>query len=152
MPYQNALGWYVIAGMFVGALPSGRKACEPLADSISPTRGVDVNGPTAVFKSVSKIDHVSIFYGQTLNMRLNKDVFGNDVGVRRLASMIRAFVDLKIHHCQFNLVSSETMREAQRNPEAYRELTVRVAGYAAYFTRLGCNVQDSIIARNEHGA
>jgi formate C-acetyltransferase len=66
--------------------------------------------------------------------------------------MIRTFVDLKIHHCQFNLVSSETMREAQRNPEAYRELTVRVAGYAAYFTRLGCNVQDSIIARNEHGA
>lgn len=152
MPYQNALGWYVIAGMFVGALPSGRKACEPLADSISPTRGADINGPTAVFKSVSKIDHVSIFYGQTLNMRLNKDVFGNDVGVRRLASMIRTFVDLKIHHCQFNLVSSETMREAQRNPEAYRELTVRVAGYAAYFTRLGCNVQDSIIARNEHGA
>lgn len=151
LPYQNALGWYVASGLFVGALPSGRKAYEPLSDSISPTRGVDVNGPTAVFNSVGKIDNASIFYGQTLNMRLNKDVFGNVEGVRRLVDMIRTFVDLKLHHCQFNLVSSETMREAQRDPEAYKELTVRVAGYVAYFTRLGRDLQDSIIARNEHG-
>ena len=106
------------SGLFVGALPSGRKAYEPLSDSISPTRGVDVNGPTAVFNSVGKIDNASIFYGQTLNMRLNKDVFGNVEGVRRLVDMIRTFVDLKLHHCQYNLVSSETMREAQRDPEA----------------------------------
>ena len=65
---------------------------------------------------------------------------------------MRTFVDLKIHHCQFNLVSSETLREAQRDPEAYQELTVRVAGYIAYFTRLGKELQDSIIARTEHGA
>jgi formate C-acetyltransferase len=152
IPYQNPLVWYVRTGRLVGALPSGRKSGEPLSDGISPTRGVDVNGPTAVFNSVGKIDNASIFYGQTLNMRLNKDVFGNDVGVRRLAHMIRTFVDLKIHHCQFNLISSETMREAQRNPGEYQELTVRVAGYVAYFTRLGKDVQDSIIARNEHGA
>ena len=152
VPYQNPLVWYVRTGKLVGALPSGRKAWEPLSDGISPTRGVDVNGPTAVFNSVGKIDNVSIFFGQTLNMRLNKDVFANDVGVRRLANMIRTFVDLKIHHCQFNLVSSETLREAQRDPEEYQDLTVRVAGYVAYFTRLGKDVQDSIIARTEHGA
>jgi pyruvate formate-lyase/glycerol dehydratase family glycyl radical enzyme len=152
LPYQNPLVWYVRTGKLVGALPSGRKAGEPLSDGISPTRGVDVNGPTAVFNSVGKIDNISIFFGQTLNMRLNKDVFGNDVGVRRLATMIRTFVDLKIHHCQFNLVSSETLREAQRNPGEYQDLTVRVAGYVAYFTRLGKDVQDSIIARTEHGA
>ncbi|MFX1294605.1 MAG: glycyl radical protein [Promethearchaeota archaeon] len=152
LPYQNPLAWYVSTGRLIGALPSGRKAWEPLSDGISPTRGVDVNGPTAVFNSVGKIDNISIFFGQTLNMRLNKDVFANDVGVRRLANMIRTFVDLKIHHCQFNLVSSETLRKAQENPNDYQDLTVRVAGYVAYFTRLGKDVQDSIIARTEHSA
>lgn len=152
VPYQNPLIWYVSTGRLEKALPSGRKAWEPLSDGISPTRGVDVSGPTAVFNSVSKIDNAAIFFGQTLNMRLNKEVFANDVGIRRLAGMIRTFVDLKIHHCQFNMVSSETLREAQRNPEEYQDLTVRVAGYVAYFTRLGKAVQDSIIERTEHGA
>lgn len=151
VPYQNPLVWYVSTGRLVGALASGRKAWEPLSDGISPTRGVDVSGPTAVFNSVGKLDNAAIFFGQTLNMRLNKDMFGTDVGVRRLAQMIRTFVDLKIHHCQFNLISSETLREAQRKPEEYQDLLVRVAGYVAYFTRLGTAVQDSIIARNEHG-
>jgi pyruvate formate-lyase/glycerol dehydratase family glycyl radical enzyme len=152
VPYQNPLVWYVRTGRLVGALPSGRKAWEPLSDGISPTRGVDVNGPTAVFNSVSKIDNVSIFFGQTLNMRLNKEMFGHETGVRRLATIIRTFVDLKIHHCQFNMVSSETLRAAQETPQDYQDLTVRVAGYVAYFTRLGKDVQDSIIARTEHSA
>ncbi|MFX1239532.1 MAG: glycine radical domain-containing protein, partial [Promethearchaeota archaeon] len=151
VPYQNPLGWYVSTGRLVGALPSGRKAGEPLSDGISPTRGVDINGPTAVFNSVSKIDNPRIYFGETLNLRLNKEIFGNDDGVRRLAAMIRSFVDLKIHHCQFNLVSSEILRRAQQNPSEYQDLTVRVAGYVAYFTRLGKSVQDSIIARTEHG-
>jgi pyruvate formate-lyase/glycerol dehydratase family glycyl radical enzyme len=152
VPYQNPLVWYVSTGRLVGALPSGRKAREPLSDGISPTRGVDVNGPTAVFNSVGKIDNTSIFFGQTLNMRLNKEIFATDIGVHRLATIIRSFVDLKIHHCQFNLISSETLREAQRNPHEYQDLTVRVAGYVAYFTRLSKEVQDSIIARTEHNA
>ncbi|MBN1801973.1 MAG: hypothetical protein JW891_10730 [Candidatus Lokiarchaeota archaeon] len=151
VPYQNPLAWYVSTGRSVGALPSGRKAGEPLSDGISPTRGVDVSGPTAVFNSVSKIDNISIFFGETLNMRLNMDVFANDAGIHRLATMIRTFVDLKIHHCQFNLVSSEILRKAQQNPSEYQDLTVRVAGYVAYFTRLSKSVQDSIIARTEHG-
>ena len=151
VPYQNPLVWYVSTGKLVGALPSGRKAWEPLSDGISPTRGVDVSGPTAVFNSAGKIDNASIFFGQTLNMRLNRDVFATEGGVRMVAAMIRTFVDLKIHHCQFNLVSSETLRAAQQKPQDYSDLTVRVAGYVAYFTRLGRDVQDSIIARNEHG-
>lgn len=151
VPYQNPLIWYVSTGRIIGALPSGRKAADPLSDGISPTRGVDVNGPTAVFNSVSKIDNAAIFFGQTLNLRLDKAAFANDIGVRKLAAMIRTFVDQKIHHCQFNLVSSETLRAAQEQPEEYQDLTVRVAGYVAYFTRLGKPVQDSIIERTEHG-
>ncbi|MDY0045618.1 MAG: pyruvate formate lyase family protein, partial [Syntrophales bacterium] len=145
MPYQNPLAWFVSAGKRVGALPSGRKAGQPLSDSISPTLGMDTHGPTAIFKSVGKIDHVSVFFGQTLNMRLSNEVFGNDHGIYRLASLIRSFVDLKIHHCQFNMVSSEVLQEAQRNPQDYKDLTVRVAGYVAYFTRLGKSVQNAII-------
>ncbi len=152
VPYQNPLVWYVSTGRLIGALPSGRKAMEPLSDGISPTYGVDVNGPTAILKSVSKIDNSSIFFGETLNMRLNKEVFANDIGISRLASIIRSFVDLKIHHCQFNLISSETLKEAQLNPQNYQDLTVRVAGYVAYFTRLSKAVQDSIISRTEHDA
>lgn len=152
VPYQNPLVWYVSTGKLVGALPSGRKAWEPLSDGISPTRGADVSGPTAVFTSVGKIDNAAIFFGQTLNMRLNRDVFAGEGGVRRLSSIIRTFVDLKIHHCLFSLVSSEILRAAQEKPEDYADLTVRVAGYVAYFTRLGRDVQKSIIARTKHGA
>lgn len=150
VPYQNPLVWYVRTGRLIGALPSGRKAWEPLSDGISPTRGTDVSGPTAVFNSVAKIDNAAIFFGQTLNMRLDQEAFGNDIGIRRLVAMIRTFVDLKIHHCQFNMVSSKTLRAAQRHPEEYQDLTIRVAGYVAYFTRLSKSVQDSIIARTEH--
>lgn len=151
VPYQNPLIWYVSTGRLIGALPSGRKAGEPLSDGISPTRGADVSGTTAVFNSVSKIDNAAIFFGQTLNLRLNKTAFANELGIRRLAAMIRTFVDLKIHHCQFNLVSSEILRKAQEDPDKYQDLTVRVAGYVAYFNRLGKPVQDSIIERTEHG-
>jgi len=151
LPYQNPLAWFVSTGKLVGALPSGRKAQEPLSDGISPTRGVDVTGPTAVLNSVGRIDNTSVFFGQTLNMRLSKEVFGTEQGVHRLASMIRSFVDLKIHHCQFNVVSSETLRAAQAKPADYQDLMVRVAGYVAYFVRLGKDVQDAIIARTEHG-
>jgi formate C-acetyltransferase len=85
-------------------------------------------------------------------MRLDGAYFSSETGAYRLAQMIRTFVDLKIHHCQFNIVSTETLRDAQNNPEKYQDLTVRVAGYVAYFTRLRRNVQDSIIARTIHGA
>jgi pyruvate formate-lyase/glycerol dehydratase family glycyl radical enzyme len=151
LPYQNPLAAYYSYGKLIAALPSGRKAWEPLSDGISPTRGSDINGPTAVLNSVGKVDNVSMFFGQTLNMRLNAQIFGSSEGVHRLASLIRTFIDLKIHHIQFNLVSSETLRAAQETPEEYQDLMVRVAGYCAYFVKLVKPLQDSIIARTEHG-
>lgn len=151
LPYQNPLAAYFSYGKMTAALPSGRKAWEPLSDGISPTRGSDVNGPTAVLKSVSKIDNPLIFYGETLNMRLNAELFGTREGISRLVALIRTFIDLKIHHIQFNLVSSGTLRAAQERPEDYQDLMVRVAGYVAYFVKLIKPLQDSIIARTEHG-
>ena len=150
LPYQNPLSGYVGMGRLMGALPSGRKAGEPLSDGISPTRGSDVNGPTAILNSAGKMDHASVFLGQTLNMRLNPEFVASDEGVYRLASLLRTFVDLKIHHIQFNFVSSDTLRAAQEKPEDYQDLMVRVAGYVAYFVNLTKGLQDSIIARTEH--
>ncbi len=150
LPYQNPLSGYVGMGRLMGALPSGRKAGEPLSDGISPTCGSDVNGPTAVLNSAGKLDNASIFLGQTLNMRLDGEMFGSDEGVYRMAALLRTFVDLKIHHIQFNLVSSDTLRAAQENPAEYQDLMVRVAGYVAYFVNLSRGLQDSIIQRTEH--
>ena len=150
LPYQNPLSGYVGMGRLMGALPSGRKAGEPLSDGISPTCGSDVNGPTAVLNSAGKLDNASIFLGQTLNMRLDGEMFGSDEGVHRMAALLRTFVDLKVHHIQFNLVSSDTLRAAQENPAEYQDLMVRVAGYVAYFVNLSKGLQDSIIQRTEH--
>ena len=150
LPYQNPLSGYVGMGRLMGALPSGRMAGEPLSDGISPTCGTDLNGPTAVLNSTGKIDNASIFLGQTLNMRLDGEMFGTGEGVHRMASLLRTFVDLKIHHVQFNLVSSDVLRAAQENPADYQDLMVRVAGYVAYFVNLPRGLQDSIIQRNAH--
>ena len=135
----------------MGALPSGRRAGEPLGDAASPCPGKDMKGPTAVLKSMSKIDNVEILGGIILNMRLDPAVFKNRDGVKRAADLIRTFVDQKIYHVQINVVSSDTLRAAQRSPEKYRDLNVKVAGYNAFFTLLSKPLQDSIIARTEHG-
>ena len=137
-------------GKMVGALPSGRLAWEPLADAASPCAGKDLQGPTAVFKSVGKIDNVEILGGVVLNMKLDPAVF-RDGDVKRLVDLIRAFFDQKIAHLQINIVSSDTLKAAQKEPEKYRELIVKVAGYNAYFTHLSKPLQDTVIARTEHG-
>jgi formate C-acetyltransferase len=141
---------YVPAGKYIGALPSGRLAGEPLADAASPSPGKDLNGPTAVLKSLSKIDHIEILGGIVLNMRIDTAAFRDEDGVRRLADMIRSAFDQKIFHVQINVVSSDILRAAQKEPEKYRDLVVKVAGYSAFFTRLSKELQDSIIARTEH--
>lgn len=110
-----------------------------------------MNGPTAVINSVGKINNVEVFLGQTFNMRLSAEVFSSQAGIPRLASMIRTFIDQKIHQIQINIISSDTLRAAQERPDQYRDLTVRVAGYCAYFVTLNKPLQDSIIARTEHG-
>jgi formate C-acetyltransferase len=142
---------YVPRGREVGALPSGRLAAEPLCDGHSPGRGQDLNGPTAVLRSMGKVDNAEIAAGIILNMRLDPAVVQHEDGVRRLADMMRAFVDEKIFHVQFNMVSSDTLRDAQKEPEKHRDLVVRVAGYNAFFTRLQRELQDTIIARTVHG-
>jgi len=150
-PGGSVMWGYVGAGIHVGALPSGRLAGEPLADASSPSPGKDVKGPTAVLKSMGKIDNVEILGGIIFNMRIDPTVFKVDGGVNKLADMIRTFVDQKIYHVQINVVSTETLRAAQEEPDSYKDLMVKVAGYNAFFTLLSEPLQESIIARTEHG-
>ena len=150
-PGGSSMASYIPAGKVVGALPSGRLAGEPLAPAGSPSAGKDVNGPTAVLNSMGKLDNVEVLGGLSLTTRIDPAVFESRKGVKRLADMIRTFVDQKIFHLQFNIVSSDTLRAAQKEPEDYRDLMVKVAGYNAYFTHLPKDLQDSIIGRTEHG-
>ena len=135
----------------VGALPSGRKSGAPVSDGVSPTTGSDMNGPTSVLKSVGKINNAELSLGQSLNMKLDPIVFDTEDGIKRLADLIRVFVDQKVDHIQINVVSVETLKAAQKEPEKYKDLVVKMAGYNARFVDLHKLVQDSIIARTEHG-
>lgn len=150
-PGGSVMWGYVGAGRNVGALPSGRLSGEALADASSPSPGKDMKGPTAVLKSMGKIDNVEILGGIILNMRLDPAIFENEDGVKRLSDLIRTFIDQKIYHVQINIVSSGTLKDAQEEPEKFRDLMVKVAGYNAFFTLLSKPLQDSVIARTEHG-
>ncbi len=149
-PGGSVMGTFVPEGKAIGALPSGRPAWEPLVDASSPARGRDVEGPTAVVKSMGKIDHEEILGGVTFNLRIDPSVF-RDGSVQRLADLIRTFVDQKIFHMQLNVISSDTLKAAQKEPREHRDLVVKVAGYNAFFTQLNTTLQDTIIARTEHG-
>jgi len=151
IPVHIPLSNFVKGGWAVGALPSGRLAGEPLSDSIAPTQGSDVNGLTSVFKSVGKVDHAEVFAGISFNARLDPLIFKDDYGFKMMADLIRTFVDQKILHVQFNIVSSDTLKAAQKEPDKYKDLMVRVAGYVARFVELPKTVQDTIIARTVHG-
>jgi len=148
---QVPLSSFVPLGLMVGALPSGRQAGAPVSDGVSPTCGSDVKGPTAVLKSVGKINNAEVSLSQTLNMKLDPVVFDNDDGFKRLADLIRVFVDQKVDHIQINVVSAGTLVAAQKAPEQYKDLVVKVAGYNARFVELHKDLQDNIIARTEHG-
>ena len=141
---------HVPHGLVVGALPYGRLSGKALADGCSPNGGTDLVGPTAVLKSVSKVNHEVHTSGTLLNMRLDPASVKGDVGLARIASIIRSFVDLNIYHIQFNVVDGETLKAAQATPEQYKSLIVRVAGYSAYFTELCKDMQDDIINRTIH--
>ena len=149
--YQVPQAGYISSGLSVGALPYGRLASEPLSDGISPNRGSDMKGPTAVLKSVGKINNADFTLGQTLNIKVDPQIFEDDDGFKRLADLIRVFVDQKVDHVQFNVVSADYLRAAQKEPEKYKELVVKVAGYNARFVDVHKELQDSIIARTEHG-
>ncbi len=138
-------------GAVVPATPDGRKAFTPVAEGSSPSSGTDVLGPTAVFKSVAKLPTERIMGGVLLNQKLSPATIARDVDKEKLVSIIRTFfADLKGWHVQYNIVSRETLLEAKKHPEKYRDLIVRVAGYSAFFTTLSPDTQDDIIARTEH--
>lgn len=147
--YPVAIG--VLLGEAVGATPDGRKAYTPLAEGVSPTQGTDKMGPTAVVRSVARLDHVIASNGTLLNQKFHPSVLKDERGLRNLMGVIRTlFTDNKGgHHIQFNVVSREKLLDAQQNPDKYRDMVVRVAGYSAFFTALDKKVQDDIISRTE---
>ncbi len=151
-------GFYTVSahvpmGKNVGASADGRRARQPLADGgMSAVYGRDVTGPTALLKSVSRVDSMLGSNGTLLNMKFMPEVFRNERELDKFISLLKALIRLKITHVQFNVVSKEDLVRAQKNPEEYRDLTIRVAGYTAYFVELSEELQNEIIERTEYGA
>ena len=136
-------------GLAIWALPSGRKATQPLADGISPYPGYDVNGPSAIIKSVCKVDHSDNPPGVLLNLKIMPDMLKDETGREKLIALLRAEEILRGYHVQFNVTSRETLLAAQEDPEQYADLLVRVAGYSAFFVDLSKEAQEIIIARTQ---
>ena len=139
---------HIYFGSVVGALPNGRKAGETVSEGISPTQGADTKGPTAVVKSAARIDHARTG-GTLLNMKFNPMVFQEKKGLNNFISLVRSYFYLGGWHMQFNVISGDTLREAQEHPDDYPTLMVRVAGYSAFFNDLCREIQDDIIERVE---
>jgi formate C-acetyltransferase len=160
--YENPRGGYFTPGAYtvsahvplgeaVGATPDGRKDKEQLADGgLSPMVGRDRLGPTAILKSVSKLDNYLTSNGSLLNVKFSPKTLEGQEGIKKMVDYLLAFMKLKIQHIQFNVISAETLREAQKHPENYKGLVVRVAGYSAFFIELSIEIQNDIIARTEH--
>jgi pyruvate formate-lyase/glycerol dehydratase family glycyl radical enzyme len=142
---------HVYFGSVTGAMPDGRKAGEPLSEGISPVQGADRNGPTAVLNSAAKIDHVRTG-GTLLNQKFSPQFFQDEESIDKLVHLIRGYFRMDGHHVQFNVISAATLRDAQKHPEKYRDLIVRVAGYSDYFNDLSEELQNEIIRRTEQMA
>ena len=140
---------HVYFGKMLGASANGRLAGLPISDGTSPSHGADRNGPTAVIKSLAKMDQVKSG-GTLLNQRFLPDVLKDEDGIEKLCHLIRTYFNLNGHHIQFNIVDSATLRKAQQAPDEYRDLLVRVAGYSDYFVDLDVDHQEEIIARTQH--
>ncbi len=158
--YKNPRGGIYQAGLYpvsanvplgaqTGATPDGRYAKTPVADGVSPAAGRDVNGPTASANSVAKLDHFIASNGTLFNMKFHPSALEGASGLESFVSLVRGYFDQKGMHMQFNVVSRETLQDAQKHPENYRNLIVRVAGYSALFTTLSKSLQDDIIERTE---
>lgn len=160
--YKNPRGGSFQAGLYpvsanvplgaqTGATPDGRLAFTPVADGVSPAAGRDVNGPTAAANSVARLDHLIASNGTLLNMKFHPTALEGRKGLESFVSLVRGYFDQKGSHMQFNVVSRETLIDAQKNPENYKSLVVRVAGYSALFTTLSRSLQDDIINRTQQG-
>jgi formate C-acetyltransferase len=140
---------HIYFGSVVNALPDGRKSGEPLSEGISPVQGADRRGPTAVLRSAAKMDHARTG-GTLLNQKLTPGLLDSDEGAKKFVQLVRSYFRMDGHHIQFNVIDAATLRAAQENPDEYRDLIVRVAGYSDYFCDLSKALQDEIIARTEH--
>lgn len=160
--YKNPRGGSFQAGLYpvsanvplgaqTGATPDGRLAYQPVADGVSPSAGKDVNGPTAAANSVSRLDHCIASNGTLFNQKFHPSALSGRNGLENFVGLIRSYFDQKGSHMQFNVVSRETLLDAQKHPEQYKHLVVRVAGYSALFTTLSKSLQDDIIRRTEQG-
>lgn len=160
--YKNPRGGSFQAGLYpvsanvplgaqTGATPDGRFANTPVADGVSPAAGRDVHGPTAAANSVSRLDHFIASNGTLFNQKFHPSALKGQTGLEKFVSLIRGYFDQKGSHVQFNVVSRETLLDAQKHPENYKTLVVRVAGYSALFTSLSRSLQDDIINRTEQG-
>lgn len=138
-------------GAQTGATPDGRYARTPVADGVSPSAGKDTHGPTSAANSVAKLDHFIASNGTLFNMKFHPSALAGQSGLESFVALVRAYFDQKGSHMQFNVVSRETLRDAQLHPENYKTLVVRVAGYSALFTTLSRSLQDDIINRTEQG-
>ena len=140
---------HVYFGAVLGASPDGRLAGQPVSEGISPVQGSDRQGPTAVLKSAGKMDQVKTG-GTLLNMKFNPTLVAGEAGIGHLAQLVRSYFKMDGHHVQFNIVSADTLRQAQDDPGSHRDLIVRVAGYSDYFCDLSDELQEEIITRTEH--
>lgn len=140
---------HIYFGKVTGAMPDGKKASDPLSEGISPVQGADRNGPTAVIKSVGKMDHIRTG-GTLLNQKFTPQLLEDKDGINKLADLIRTHFKFDSHHVQFNVVTTDTLRDAQKHPEKHRDLIIRVAGYSDYFVDIGEDLQNEIIKRTEH--
>jgi pyruvate-formate lyase len=144
----ESIAWFSTHSTRVGATPNGRRWGDTLYDGgCSPGAGQDKKGPTAVLRSVAKLDHVGMFRATLLNQRLNPTQMAGEKGFDLWMNYMKTWYDLKINHVQFNCVDNETLRAAQKEPEKYTELMVRIAGYSAAFVEMNRKTQDVIIAR-----
>jgi formate C-acetyltransferase len=141
---------YLPTGKVVGATPCGRKAGEPLSEGVSPFAGTDRSTPLAAMRSAAKLNQDIHSGGTLLNLRLNQSLVDSKRGRSNLGAMIQSFFSLGAFHVQFNTISTEVLREAQEEPEKYKDLLVRVAGYSTQFVNLSREMQDAIIARTAH--
>ncbi len=139
----------VIFGKMTAATPDGRYAGEPLADGISPVQQMDKNGPTSILQSVSKIDQSKYPNGTLFNMKFHPSALNGEDGIVKLTNLIQTYFEMGGMEIQINVVSAETLKDAQRNPDKYKNLIVRVAGFSAYFVELHIDGQNDLIRRTE---
>lgn len=150
IPSTATVAANVPTGAIIGATPDGRKAGQPVSEGISAYGGSDVNGPTSLVNSIAALPNILMPGGQLLNIKFNTSAFKTEEGIRNYLSLVRSYFAQKGFQMQVNVVEKETLQDAQQNPQNYRDLMIRVAGYSAYFVSLNTDLQNDIIKRTEH--